>query len=518
VSESAASLRIVILAPIGRDAELMCTQLRKAGMECVACDDMETLCHAFEEGAGALLFTEEALTPESTHALAQALAKQPPWSEVPVLILAGLPSLDGNVRTYPELRRSTSLTLIDRPVRIQSLISATQSALTARKRQYETRKLMEMLEARVHERDRFLAILGHELRNPLGAILLASQMADSDGKLDAEHVRLIERQARHLTRIVNDLLDLSRVVSGKIVVKPEVVDLRRIAEQSLQMLDAAAKRQQVSVELQAPEQPLRVSADPVRADQILTNVVSNAIKYTPAGGHVRVTVSAEQENAVVRVEDDGVGIAPDRIGSIFELFAQAENAIGRSQGGMGIGLALVRNLVELQGGTVSASSNGIGKGSAFTIRLPLATAPPRTAEAPKKSASRPAEGRRIVIVEDNDDVRELLGLKLRRMGHTVKAACDGRSGVDTILSFKPDLALIDIGLPQLDGYQVASHVRSQLGDGVVLVAVSGFGLPEDKRKAAEAGFDEHITKPADVQEIESLLGRLPPRVRNVPEA
>ena len=502
--------RVLIVAPIGRDAELLCTHLENSGISCKACADLDELCGELLRGAGALLVTEEALLPEFSPRLARTLDQQPPWSDVPIIILAGEP--DGEVRgRFQRLGRRTNVTIIDRPVRIKSLLTAALSALRARDRQYQIRDLMAKLEDRVHERDRFLAILGHELRNPLGAILLASQMRDDDGRLDREHAELIERQARHLTRLVNDLLDLSRVVSGKIVLKRQTIDLHEVVQQSLQTLNAAG-RHNVAIELHNDTGPLLVDVDPVRADQILTNVLSNAIKYTPDGGHIVIKLAREGGEAVVHVQDDGVGIAPDRIGTIFELFAQAENAIGRAQGGMGIGLALVRNLLQLHGGSISAQSDGVGKGSEFVVRLPLAT----TAMAePREKVLVPAGGdgtpRHIVIVEDNPDVRELLGLKLRRLGHTVDAVADGPAGLSAIVSSKPDLALVDIGLPGLDGYEVASRVRETLGNDVVLVAVSGFGQAEDKRRAFEAGFDEHITKPADVKDIEGLLARLPRR-------
>ncbi len=508
------SHRVLIVAPIGRDAELMCTHLEAAGLTCEAFDSVDAICTSLKEGAGALLLTEEALLPDVTPRLAQTLDGQPPWSDVPIIILAGEP-FDRPTRTFGDLGRRTNVTLVDRPVRIKSLVSATQSALRARERQYQIRDLMETLEDRVHERDRFLAILGHELRNPLGAILLASQMKDEDGKLDGDHAELIERQSRHLTRIVNDLLDLSRLVSGKIVLKRQVIDLADAVQQAMETVRAASTRHKVSLEIKPASTPLPVDVDPVRTDQIITNVLTNAIKYTPEGGHVVVTMERDGDEAVVRVTDDGVGIAPDRIGTIFELFAQAENAIGRAQGGMGIGLALVRNLLHLHGGSITANSDGIGKGSEFAVRFPIAAPRQDVAEPerrPVQRASGDGQPRRIVIVEDNADVRELLRLKLRRLGHSVDAVADGHSGVTAIVDGKPDLALVDIGLPGLDGYEVAMQVRQSLGPGVVLVAVSGFGQPEDKRKALEAGFDEHITKPADVTDIENLLARLPPRL------
>ena len=508
------SHRVLIVAPVGRDAELMCTHLEAAGITCEAFDSVDAVCTTLQEGAGALLLTEEALLPDVTPRLAQALDCQPPWSDVPIIILAGEP-FERPGRTFGDLGRRTNVTLVDRPVRIKSLVSATQSAVRARERQYQIRDLMETLEDRVHERDRFLAILGHELRNPLGAILLAAQMKDEDGKLDGDHAELIERQSRHLTRIVNDLLDLSRLVSGKIVLKRQIIDLADAVQQAMETVRAAAARHKVAVEIKPATTPLPVDVDPVRTDQIITNVLTNAIKYTPEGGHVVVTLEREGDEAVVRVTDDGVGIAPDRIGTIFELFAQAENAIGRAQGGMGIGLALVRNLLHLHGGSITASSDGIGKGSEFAVRFPIAAPREDVAEPERRTvhrASSDGQPRRIVIVEDNADVRELLRLKLRRLGHSVDAVADGVSGVNAIVDGKPDLALVDIGLPGLDGYGVAMQVRQSLGPGVVLVAVSGFGQPEDKRKALEAGFDEHITKPADVTDIENLLARLPPRL------
>lgn len=511
MSSETLARRLLILAPIGRDAELMCTHLSGAGIACDAFPDMPTLCNAIADGAGALLFTEEALGHEAGHTLAATLEQQPKWSQVPIIVLTAVLAMESKPRSFRELRRHTNVTLVDRPVRIQSLVSAAHAALAARQRQYDVRDLMHKLEDRVHERDRFLAILGHELRNPLGAILLASQMTDDDGRLDGDHAKLIERQSRHLTRIVNDLLDLSRVMSGKIVVKPQLVDLRSIVRQSLETLEASAQMHGLTLDLRMPDEPVPVNVDPVRADQIVTNVLTNAIKYTPEKGHVEVTLECEDDLARIRVKDDGVGIAADRIGTIFELFAQAENAIGRAQGGMGIGLALVRNLVELHGGKVLASSDGVGKGTEFVIELPCAPNETPVERQPPKRAATPAPPRKIVIVEDNVDVRDLLRLKLRRLGHAVDAVGDGVSGVQAILDGKPHMALIDIGLPRLDGYQVATAVRAKLGNDIVLVAVSGFGQPDDKKRALDAGFDDHITKPADVEDIEDLLHRFPMR-------
>lgn len=505
---------ILIVAPIGRDAELMCAQLETAGLNCAACKDIDDLCVRIDSGVAVVVATEEALPPDELHTLLRKLNEQPPWSEIPLIILSGAPSLDQKPRSFDLFARRTNVTLIDRPVRIKSLISAAQTAMRARQRQYDIRDLMKQLEERINERDRFLAVLGHELRNPLAAIMLAVHMTDAEGRLDGQHAQLIERQARHLTRLVNDLLDLSRVAAGKIVLKKGILDLRDVATQSLEVVRTAAERQRVTLAVRNCDEPLMVDADGVRIDQILTNVLTNAIKYTPEGGHVMLKLRVDGSDGVMEVTDDGVGIAPDRIGRIFDLFAQAENAIGRAQGGMGIGLALVRNLVDLHGGTVEAKSDGVGKGSTFTIRLPLASdlqAQMIPADQPGRELPSAGLQRRIVIVEDNNDVRDLLRLRLKRLGHEVVGARDGEEGLRVLLHEKPDLALVDLGLPGIDGFEVARNVREKLGDGVVLVALSGFGQPEDKRRAIEAGFDDHLTKPADAKDIESLLQRYPPR-------
>lgn len=509
----AGSATVLVVAPIGRDAELMCRQLTVAGMKCQSCKDVAEVCTLIDDTIGAIVLTDEALPPESMTALIASLSSQPAWSDMPLVILTGAASLDVKPRSFDALRKRTNVTLVDRPVRVTTLVSAVQAALRARRRQYEVRDLMAQLEERIHERDRFLAVLGHELRNPLGAILLASQMTDDDGRLDGEHARLIERQSRHLTRLVNDLLDLSRVAAGKITLKRQIVDVREVASQALKVVQPLAHQQQIELRVSEPDERLLIDADPVRIDQILTNVLTNAVKYTPEGGHVTLAIGRAGDKISLRVTDDGVGIAPERIGGIFELFAQAESSIGRAQGGMGIGLALVRNLVHLHEGTVEAKSDGLGKGSEFVILLPMARRDElvTSRDILTEPATASSSPRRIVIVEDNTDVRALLHLKLKRLGHTVAEAKDGIEGAKIVLREKPDLALVDLGLPGMDGFAVAREVREKLGNDVVLVAVSGFGQPDDKRKAMEAGFDEHITKPADVKDIENVLNRYPPR-------
>lgn len=504
--------RVLILAPIGRDADLIASVFGDAGIAAHRCNDAGELCALLKEGAGAVIIAEEALDPNAMALLNDTLQQQPPWSDMPVLILTGQPlSIPLKPRSFTQIARHASITLVDRPVRMKSLVTTAESLLRFRSRQYEVRELMHKLEDRIHERDRFLAILGHELRNPLAAILLATQMAEDDGRLEAEHVRRIEQQSKHLTRLVNDLLDLSRVTSGKIVLRNSLVNFSEAVQQVIDTVGSLMREQKLTLTFDCPEEALFVDGDPVRLDQIVTNVLTNAMKYTPDGGQVQVVLACTDDEVLLKVSDTGVGIAPERIGGIFQLFAQAENAIGRAQGGMGIGLALVKNLTELHGGSVTAESDGVGKGSTFTVRLPRAEAPDAAAFVkPVSRASAPANGdgaRRIVVVEDNDDLRDLLRMRLKRLGHDVEVAPDGERGVEMLISEKPDVAFVDIGLPGLDGYGVAQKVREVLGDSIFLVALSGFGQPDDKRKALEAGFNQHLTKPAEMQDIERVLER-----------
>jgi signal transduction histidine kinase len=277
--------RLLIVAPIGRDADLICSKLTAAGMTCEVCTNMQQVTARVADGVGAIMLTEEAMTVEGTAELKRALSGQPPWSEIPLIILSGTLSFESKTQSLEGLIHRTNVTIVDRPVRIRSLISAAQSALRARQRQYDVRDLMAQLEERIRERDRFLAVLGHELRNPLGAILLGSQMTDDDGKLPGQQAQLIERQSRHLTRLVNDLLDLSRVAAGKIVLKRQTVDLLELVTESVRTVSAAADRQHIRLAIETCDEPVLVHADPIRVDQIVTNILTNAIKYTPEGGH-----------------------------------------------------------------------------------------------------------------------------------------------------------------------------------------------------------------------------------------
>ena len=360
----------------------------------------------------------------------------------------------------------------------------------------------EMAEAN-RAKDEFLATLSHELRNPLGAIANAVAALDrveaGGGEPTARLRQIIQRQTQHLARLVDDLLDVARATAGKIVLARQAVDLREVANACVRSLHESGRTRDHQVTLRADS--VIVNADPTRLAQIVTNMVDNALKFTPRGGSVDVHVLREQKDAVLRVTDSGIGIAADMLPRIFDLFTQAEQTMDRSPGGLGIGLTLSRRLVEMHGGTIAAASEGPGRGAQFTVTLPieLAGAPPSSA-APERADRR----RRILIVEDNDDARESLRVLLESLGHHVIEASTGAEGLARILDDEPEVVMIDLGLPGMDGYELARRLRAA-GSTITLIAVTGYGQAEDRRRSTEAGFDAHVVKPVSTTVLSSLI-------------
>jgi signal transduction histidine kinase/ActR/RegA family two-component response regulator len=352
-------------------------------------------------------------------------------------------------------------------------------------------------------KDEFLAILSHELRNPLAAISTAAAVLDSarPGPSDAARlVASIRRQAQHLARLIDDLLDLGRMTANKLTLRTEPVDLERAVRSAIESLAAARGLAPGRIELKLEE--AWVDADPVRITQIVENLVGNALKHTPVGRSIRVIVRALEGVAELRVEDDGLGIAGQLLPNVFEPFQQGEQGLDRSTGGLGLGLTLVRRLTQLHGGTIEALSAGPNQGSAFVVRLPRRAAPIGAAE--RASPAPPACARRVLIVEDNPDGRETLRVLLEALGHEVYEAADGEAGVVAALTLDPEVALVDIGLPVVDGYEVARRVRA--GGGTMrLVALTGYGRDDDVRRALEAGFDLHLLKPAGVEQLRAAI-------------
>lgn len=360
-------------------------------------------------------------------------------------------------------------------------------------------------EAANRAKDEFLAMLGHELRNPLAAITNASQALDEGARADEARRRLtaiVSRQTQHLSRMVDDLLDVSRASSGKITLSREAVDLRDIAERAVAAFREAGRIARHALEVSATSAV--VYGDPTRLEQVVWNLLDNALKYTPPGGSVSLTVAGDERAASLAVRDSGVGIAPELLPHIFDLFVQAHRSIDRAEGGLGLGLTLVRRLVELHGGTVIATSDGPGQGSEFIVRLPALVGWP--ADAPRPADTSAPRPRRVLVVEDNADAREALALLLEGWGHHVEQAGDGLTGLEMARSSPPDVALVDVGLPGIDGYTLAQELRATPeGAAMRLIALTGYSRSSDRERGQEAGFDTYLVKPVDADQLRQVL-------------
>ena len=413
--------------------------------------------------------------------------------------------------TSPGLTMPASRLSIDEAETVRAALSNAGELLAARDDR-NSQALAREAEARADAeranaaKDEFLAMLGHELRNPLSAMKSAAALLAMPAARAAVHQRsreVIDRQINRLTDLVDDMLDVARLNAGKIVLDRRLVDLAQVVRHVVASFTDAGRGMhlRVSTELE----PAWVFADETRLEQIVANLFDNACKYTPSGGSVRVATRSGDDGVQLVVDDSGVGIAPDLLPRVFDVFAQGVRTLERAEGGLGLGLTVVRRLVELHGGTVVASSDGIGRGATFRVVLPLPNEAERATTAP------PAPGTgidplRILIVEDNDDNRELTRLLLELEGHTVSTVGDGESGVAVVIAERPDVALVDIGLPGIDGFEVARRLRAGPGAATtLLIALTGYGTPQDRQRAMAAGFDAFLVKPFDLANFEALV-------------
>jgi len=507
-SGRAHSLAVALYAPIGRDAALAAQLLSRAGIEPLPCATFERLADEIASGIGAVLITEEELTAARVSKLGELLREQPAWSDLPLVVFSSLPG-EVRLQVLERLAAVGNVSFVDRPVQRRTLLATVRGALRARARQYESRRAIEA-------RDEFLAMLGHELRNPLSAVQFATDLIMRRSLTDAwvvKHADTIDRQTAHLNRLVDDLLDVSRVTSGKVVLRKESTSLGPLVRRCVESLQTMADAHGLVLDMHPGADRIPVEGDVVRLEQVVINLVTNAIKYTPRGGRIEIEVSREESDgkqgqALLVVRDTGVGIPTEHLESIFDVFSQAPTGLDRAKGGLGLGLTLVRALVGMHGGTVYARSEGVGKGSEFRVRLPLAASAADVAGVIRTAVPVVHESVRIVLVEDNVDIRETLTELLLLDGYWVEGAADGPQGLTRILSEVPNVALIDVGLPGFDGYEVARRARSHLGDTPVLIAMTGYGQPDDRARAFEAGFDDHVVKPVSVEELSATIERM----------
>jgi two-component system, sensor histidine kinase len=387
-----------------------------------------------------------------------------------------------------------------------------------------TLRAQEATEAAEHasrDKEKFLAMLAHELRNPLApisnALAILRRRDSADATVTWVH-DMIKRQVDHLTRLLNELLEASRLTTGKVMLKKqpiEICETMRFAIEASQPL-ISSRRQHLSVAF--PPRPMVVDGDRTRLVQVFGNLLHNAAKYTPEGGSIRFSARQAAGTVEVRVADDGAGIAADVLPHVFDLFTQEGRSLDHAQGGLGIGLTVVRSLVELHGGTVKATSPGVGQGSEFCVAIPLmANPPPRVAGSSGEPLEAPGRSLHIVLIEDNVDASDSLGALLRVMGHEVSTAFDGNTGFELVRDTQPQLVVCDIGLPGMDGYQIITRLRETVeGPMPFMIALSGYGQPEDRARGLAAGFDHHLTKPVDVEELLRLIAAHGERLRTSP--
>ena len=501
-------MKAAVVTPNAADGDLACGFLAAQGIATQALSGIEGLGTAVDMDFGCIVLVEEALAEDGAAALDALLQTQPAWSDLPLIVIAGQgsPLMDAMPALFTHCG---NLTLLQRPIHPASLVSAAKVALRSRAKQLEVRDLIAARERAVRQRDEFLAMLAHELRNPLAPIRNAAYLLSTlefDHPLFVKCRAMIDKQATHITRLVDDLLDVSRLELGKARLRMQRVDVNESVAAAIESCANLMSAHRHAVNAHLSRAPLGVRADPVRLEQIVCNLLVNAGKFTPDGGTIDVETRTEGGCALIAVSDNGIGIKPEMLESIFELFTQDDVTIARTKGGLGIGLTLVRRLVTLHGGSVRAHSDGLGSGARFEARLPLDDSPEEAAQ--PRAAAIDSAPKRVLIVEDGADTRDSLGMLIERWQHQVLYAASGPEGLDRAREARPDVALIDIGLPGFDGYQVARRIRregSAWSRQVRLIALTGYGQESDRARAIEAGFDVHLLKPVDPTELRSLL-------------
>jgi signal transduction histidine kinase len=492
---------IFVLAPSGKDARLIDAALRQVGIAVRLCTDATSAAEEAADGIGTLLLAEEALRDSSALAALRTLVKrQPSWSDLPVLLL----TLRG--RLSPVARQAVdqlgNVTVLQRPTSVATLLSSASSALRTRERQYQTR------EAEVRK-DLFLATLAHELRNPLAPLSNALHLLGSTEPTDERQRRalpLMQRQVAQLSHLVDDLLDVARITRGKITLRTEPLDLRQAVQQAVENCLPVIEAMDHRFQLDLPAQPLWVEADRTRIVQCVANLLTNAAKYTPRQGHIALELTRSGPSAVLRVRDNGIGFPAGEAPHLFDVFAQVASAAQHAQGGLGLGLSIVKAMIDLHGGRVAAHSDGEGRGACFELALPLMSAAPAESPRPAEPDTAPTGTCRVLVVDDNRDSADSLSELLQSCGHETRTAYSGGQALDVAAQWTPQIALLDIGLPDMSGHELARQLLARaVTPRPVLVALTGWGQPADVARAVEAGFDHHLTKPADVDALLSLV-------------
>ena len=528
--------RVLVLPPTRRDGDVTCAMLRNVGLDCDVVGNARMLASRLSASIGAVVLTDAVVGDPDLSSVMEVLDHQPQWSDVPVILLSRpVQQSNNDKRRFGKL---TNLTVLDRPTSGRALVSAVEAAIRGRARQYQIRDQLNSLQAADaalresaterknadRRKDEFLATLAHELRNPLAPIrtgLQALARPGGDGAAGTVIRAIMERQLSQMVRLIDDLLDVSRISSGKVVLQRACVDLRAIAELAIEASQPFIAAGQHDFRADLPDGPVWVDGDASRLSQVIINLLNNAAKYTAEGGQVRLSLSSDHAGALVSVQDNGVGIPPEMLDEVFDMFTQVNRTLDRSQGGLGIGLSLVRRLTEMHGGEVTADSKGLGHGSTFTVRLPLMDAAQSPAAGDEAAQCEPPQRPRlrILVVDDIADVADVLKMLLDLEGFETLVAYSGQAALESAREFRPDVVICDIGLPEMDGHEIARRLRADPKvASAKLIALTGWGAEGELRRTRESGFDFHLVKPVDSNALLDLLSQISPRTALTDEA
>ena len=510
---------------------MVCSTLDRAGISAQGCKNAAELQEHFANGCGAVLLAEEAVEDEAVSLFIQSLSDQPIWSDLPLILFS---SQSRNAeKLLQTLGSRVNITIVERPIRITMLISAVRGALRARERQYQTRDLLLQLEQADAQKDLFLATLSHELRTPLNSILGWIQILRTR-KLEQPEIdraiEVIERNAKGQSEMISDILFVSRIITGKLEIKHEPINLGEVIEAVVEMIKPSADAKSLELTVASDEyEPVPVEGDAERLQQVFLNLLTNAVKFTPDGGRIEISLCRVGSNVKIEVRDTGQGINPQFLPYVFERFRQADSTYTRRIGGLGLGLAIVRHLVELHGGRVTAYSEGKDRGSVFSITLPVADS---KRFAPVANGSQPTEisselskkvnGMRLLLVEDDKDSRDMLEMVLSIYGVKVESAETAAEAVEKLRTLRPDVLVSDIGLPGEDGYDLIRKVRalpSHEGGETPAIALTGYVSVQDRKLALDAGYQDHIPKPVNPNLLlELLVGMRSKQIRSAETA
>lgn len=493
--------RVLIYAPTGQDAMLASKMLTLANVENLVTLTTAQLASELLAGVGAVLTVEEALSNGGAlKVLSDFVAAQPNWSDVPVVLLTHRGPDSLNVRQAISVLGN--VTLLERPVRTLTLITSLQSVLRAREKQYQVRETDR-------RKDEFLASLGHELRNPLAPIrtsmgVLTHMYPDQTAIKKVSDV--VERQVKHLTRLVDDLLDVARINSGKIELQRDYTTFGAIIGHVTELCSLPAAARNIKIDVSVPSEEVVLHADYARVVQIVANILSNAVKFTPVDGYISVRASVDNGTLTIYIKDTGIGLEADALERIFAMFEQSRPPSGQIASGLGIGLSLSRQFAEMHGGSVHVTSEGLGKGSEFVVMLPVVTetkptAAPQADHVIGKVDQRP----KVLVVDDNRDAADSLQALFEMENCNVSTAYDGSEAVLAVERAMPDMIVMDLGMPCMDGYEAARRIRCKPGSqDVLMIALTGWGQSDARQRTIEAGFDHHLIKPVNFDEIKRL--------------